>query len=194
VGIFGNDKGYQADDPIDDNAVVADLNQQQTYIDDVMPPQNGFNNQSVQQNDNFMQQPIQPSPQDMMQQGYRTAGPPTSISPSMNNNNEVAATPIIHNDAPATTSVPVSTPVTSTDLSSIKQQALRQLTPLVNQLDQTPEERFRTAMMLLQATDDQSLVKDAYEAAQAITDDKAKAQALLDVVNEINYFTQNQSK
>ena len=43
---------------------------------------------------------------------------------------------------------------------------------------------------MIQAADDQSLIKTAYEAAQQITDEKSKAQALLDIVNEINYFTQ----
>ena len=45
-------------------------------------------------------------------------------------------------------------------------------------------------MMMIQASDNQDLVKDAFEAAQKISDEKEKAQALLDVVNEINYFTQ----
>jgi hypothetical protein len=75
------------------------------------------------------------------------------------------------------------------DLISLKQQALAELEPLVDQLDQTPEERYRTKIMLLQSTDDQTLIKDAYAAAQQITDEKARAQALLDIVNEINYFT-----
>lgn len=79
------------------------------------------------------------------------------------------------------------------DLLDIKQNALRQLTPLVGHLDQTPEEKFRTTMMMIQASDNKDLVKDAYDAAQSITDDKARAQALLDIVNEINYFTQQQS-
>lgn len=78
----------------------------------------------------------------------------------------------------------------SDDLLALKQQAIAQLSPLISQLDQTPEERFRTTMMLIQSTDNQSLIKDAYEAAQAITDEKVRAQALLDIVNEINYFTQ----
>lgn len=89
----------------------------------------------------------------------------------------------------------VDPPVNSdnTDLAKIKQDALQQLTPLVGHLDQSPEEKFRTTMMMIQATDDQSLIPDAYQAAQSITDEKAKAQALLDVVNEINYFTQHKS-
>lgn len=75
------------------------------------------------------------------------------------------------------------------DLLQIKQSALRSLSPLVGQLDQTPEEKFKTTMMMLQASDNPQLVKDAYAAANKITDEKARAQALLDVVNEINYFT-----
>lgn len=76
------------------------------------------------------------------------------------------------------------------DLIGIKQSALKELSPLVGHLDQTPEEKFRTTMMMIQASDDQTLIKDAYDAAQKITDEKTKAQALLDIVNEINYFTQ----
>ena len=79
----------------------------------------------------------------------------------------------------------------SDDLMSLKQQALQHLSPLVSHLDQTPEEKFRTTMMMIQASDDQSLLKTAFEAAQAISDDKARAQALLDIINEINYFTQH---
>lgn len=76
------------------------------------------------------------------------------------------------------------------DLIGIKQEALQALSPLVGHLDQSPEEKFRTTMMMIQASDDQSLVKSAYEAAKQITDDKVRAQALLDIINEINYFTQ----
>lgn len=76
------------------------------------------------------------------------------------------------------------------DLLDIKQDALKALTPLVDHLEQTPEERFRTTMMMIQAADNQSLIKMAYESAQHISNDKERAQALLDIVNEINYFTQ----
>ena len=75
------------------------------------------------------------------------------------------------------------------DLLNIKQQALQQLTPLVGHLDQSPEEKFRTTMMMIQASDNDNLIREAYSAAQNITDEKARAQALLDIVNEINYFT-----
>jgi len=74
-------------------------------------------------------------------------------------------------------------------LLDIKRSALNDLSPLVEHLDQSPEEQFRTTMMLIQATDNQDLIKEAYAAAQKISDEKVRAQALLDVINEINYFT-----
>lgn len=96
--------------------------------------------------------------------------------------------------APQTEPTPTLTPRGvqdgSDDLLELKTQALNQLSPLIQHLDQTPEERFRTTMMLIQSTDNKSLLKNAYNAANEITDDKIRAQALLDVVNEINYFTQ----
>ena len=85
--------------------------------------------------------------------------------------------------------VPAASNDSSDDLLQMKEQALHSLAPLVGQLDQTPEEKFKTTMMMLQASDNPQLVKEAYAAANAITDEKARAQALLDVVNEINYFT-----
>jgi len=87
-------------------------------------------------------------------------------------------------------SSPVAAPAVPEELLNLKQEALQQLSPLVSHLDQTPEERFRTTMMMIQATDDQTKLREAYDAAKQITDDKVRAQALLDVVNEINYFTQ----
>lgn len=93
----------------------------------------------------------------------------------------------------ATAPVSLGEPAVDDLLLEIKQQALQQLSPLVGHLEQSPEEKFRTTMMMIQASDDQSLIKAAYEAAQEITDEKTRAQALLDVVNEINYFTQQQN-
>ncbi len=78
----------------------------------------------------------------------------------------------------------------SGDLLGLKQSALHELSPLLGHLEQTPEEKFRTTMMMIQASDDHTMLQAAYEAAKSIHDEKARAQALLDVVNEINYFTQ----
>lgn len=101
-----------------------------------------------------------------------------------------AAVPVDQPAATPAATAPVTNDNFNPDLLSIKQNALQELTPLVGHLDQDPEEKFRTTMMMIQASDDQSLVKEAFETAKKITDDKARAQALLDVINEINYFTQ----
>lgn len=107
---------------------------------------------------------------------------------------------VIQDTAPETVDAPKSKPTTSAkqssgpanaanDLLDIKQKVLQELSPLVTHLDQSPEEKFRTIMMMIQASDDQELLVGAHEAASHIEDDKARAQALLDIVNEINYFT-----
>ncbi len=104
-----------------------------------------------------------------------------------------APAPVIAaDDAPVNpTTAPLPQSINSDDLLNMKQQALQHLTPLVNHLDQSPEEKFRTVMMMIQAADDHTKLNEAFEAAKNIPEDKARAQALLDVINEINYFTQN---
>lgn len=123
----------------------------------------------------------------------------TASEPSV----DESAAPEPATTAPAPTDASMSTGTDDTpvalagvpdDLINIKQEALQELSPLVEHLDQTPEERFRTTMMMIQATDDSTKIKDAYDAAQQIEDKKVRAQALLDVVNEINYFTQQQKQ
>ncbi|MBI2009360.1 hypothetical protein HYS84_03025 [Candidatus Saccharibacteria bacterium] len=77
-------------------------------------------------------------------------------------------------------------------LAQVRQQAINSLQPLVGHLDQVPEDKFKTLMMLIQTSDNSKLLNDAYEAANKIPDEKTRAQALLDVVNEINYFNHQQ--
>ncbi len=103
------------------------------------------------------------------------------------------ATPVEETPAPEKSADTPAAPVADDALLDIKKEALSDLAPLVDHLDQTPEEHFRTIMMLIQATDDSSYVKAAYESAKKISDDDERAQALLDIVNEINYFTQASS-
>lgn len=75
-------------------------------------------------------------------------------------------------------------------LAGLKQQALQHLEPLADHVDGTPEEMFKTTMMMIQANDNHTLLEKALEAAKNIEDDKVRAKAMLDVINEINYFSQ----
>ncbi len=86
---------------------------------------------------------------------------------------------------------PVATPVgsASPELESIKRSALEELRPLVDKLDLPADERFDTLLLLIRSTDDRTLVGAAHDAAQQITDDTKRAQALLDVIKEIDYFS-----
>ena len=134
-------------------------------------------------------------------QSWQHPGEPIASAPALAPEVSISAPPVATSAKPPEPSDDVPMPNTKHDdeivdmsaheLIDIKQKALGQLNPLMDHLDQTPEEKFRTTMMMIQASDDQTLVKTAYEAAQKITDEKTRAQALLDIVNEINYFTQH---
>lgn len=91
-------------------------------------------------------------------------------------------------DSEPTETEDVSSTNPTSELDQIKQDALAQLSPIVDELDQPAEEKYRTLMMMIQASDDQSLIKSAYDAANRIDDKKVRAEALLAIVNEINYF------
>lgn len=152
------------------------------------------NQQPTQDNDAVqaaMPEPLADGSLDVSAQQF---GAPSG-APSMSGSNLASASNPMSVDSPSDSpSVAASSmPTDGGDLLNLKQQALQHLSPLVSHLDQTPEEKFRTTMMMIQASDDQTLIKTAFEAAQKITDDKARAQALLDVINEINYFTQHQN-
>jgi hypothetical protein len=83
--------------------------------------------------------------------------------------------------------------VDSPELDSVKKSALEQLRPLIEKLDLEPADKFDKYLMMLRASDDPALIKPAFDAAQGITGEKQKAQALLDIINEINYITANQT-
>jgi len=97
----------------------------------------------------------------------------------------VVTTPVIEPLAPVT---PV-TPAASPELDAIKKTALEELRPLVDKLDLPADEKFDTLLLLIRSTDDKSLVAAAHDAAKAIEDETKRAQALLDVIKEIDYFS-----
>lgn len=127
----------------------------------------------------------------------QTNNDPNSVFPATTSNDPFGTAPIINDPSAVAspqsyqTSKPAHAQQTGDDLIGIKQQALEELSPLVKHLNQTPEEKYKTTMMMIQATDNHSLIPEAYASAKLIKDDKARAQALLDIINEINYFTQN---
>lgn len=97
--------------------------------------------------------------------------------------------------APVMPTPSVITPPSSSsdDLEDIKKDALIELRPLVDKLDISPEEKFDTYLLLIRSTDDKALIAPAHAAAQAITDEARRAQALLDIIKEIDYLSNSQN-
>lgn len=74
-------------------------------------------------------------------------------------------------------------------LDGIKLDALKELRPLMDKVELPAEEKFDTYLMLIRSTDDQSLVAPLHAAAQSIADEKRKAEALLEIIKEIDYLS-----
>lgn len=99
--------------------------------------------------------------------------------------------PEVSTHAPDMPALTMPTPLTANpdpELEGIKKDALEELRPLVTKLDLPPEEKFDTMLLIIRSTDDKSLLKPAHEAAKAIEDEQKRAEALLDIVKEIDYF------
>jgi hypothetical protein len=94
--------------------------------------------------------------------------------------------------APAPISSPVAIPVAG-ELDGVKQAAITELRPLVDKLTLPPEEKFDTYLLLIRSTDDKSLIGPAHEAAKMISDETRRAQALLDVIKEIDFLSGSQA-
>jgi len=90
-------------------------------------------------------------------------------------------------EQPVEQTVPV-TSFAALDLDGIKSHALEDLRPLVDKLTVTNEEKFDIYLLLLRSSDDDTLIEPAYNAARAIEDETKRANALLDVIKEIDYF------
>ena len=132
---------------------------------------------------------MQDNNQNDQSQGIAGLGSPPKIDePAIQNSHQDQSfKPSALNLNPVT---PTASALNSSSLKEIKKNALHELRPLVDQLELTPEEKFKTLIMIIQASDDPSLITKAYEASKQIDDKKEKAQALLDIVNEVNYFSQ----
>ena len=110
-----------------------------------------------------------------------------------------APAPAPFTPAPEAPIVPDETPVVpafdsfaaspSDNLEGVKKDAIQELRPLIDHIDLPPEEKFDTYLLLIRSTDDATLIPPAYTAAQGISDEKRKAEALLDIIKEIDYLS-----
>ena len=94
---------------------------------------------------------------------------------------------------PAAPQPALTIPDASGELDGVKSQAINELRPLVDRLTLPPEEKFDTYLLLIRSTDDKSLIAPAHEAARAIEDETRRAQALLDIIKEIDFLSGQQA-
>jgi hypothetical protein len=97
-----------------------------------------------------------------------------------------APAPVPEFTAPST---PMPTTSGSGELDDVKKDAINELRPLVDKLNISPEEKFDTYLLLIRSTDDRALVAPAHEAAKNIADEARRAQALLDIIKEIDFLS-----
>lgn len=164
-------------EPITDDAELAKV------LEDMQPGASGANDQatpapaSSSNTLNFEETPIPEQPAtDPVAPVDNTQLTPLEPAP---------ATPPPATPAPATTADPVVDPT----LEAIKKDALAELRPLVDKLDLPAEEKFDTLLLIIRSTDDKTLVQSAYDSAKLIADESKRAEALLDIVKEIDYFS-----
>lgn len=138
---------------------------------------------------------------DDLNQDAAPASTPAPVTPTEDSKDDMIGNPEAAPQAPSTPSfdpITPSAPVTplpaapTGDLESIKNDALSELRPLVDKLNVSPQEKFDTYLLLIRSTDDTALISPAFAAARGITDEAAKAQALLDIVKEIDYLSNPQ--
>lgn len=74
----------------------------------------------------------------------------------------------------------------NSDMHSIKEAALRDLAPLLGQMDLAPEQKFDLYKDMIDNLHDHSVVSNAYESARQITDEKGRGEALLYLIKTID--------
>jgi len=117
------------------------------------------------------------------------AAAPAPASPAVVDAQLPTATTLPSPSASPAPVAPATPTATLPGLEGIKSSALNSLRPLMGKVELPAEEKFDTYLMLIRSTDDASLIEPAHQAAQSIEDEKRKAEALLEIIKEIDYLS-----
>ncbi len=74
----------------------------------------------------------------------------------------------------------------TSDISKVKEAALKELFPIMDRVEVEPEKRFLLFQEMLTTMRDKAVIAPAYEAARQIRDDKIRADSLLYLINSID--------
>lgn len=121
------------------------------------------------------------------------AGAPVMPAPSLDEK-KPDAEPVVTTPAPMSTIDNTASSEKLNDksadsLESVKKGAITDLRPIMDKLSVEPDEMFDLYLLLIRSTDDHTLIEPAYAAAKKITDESRRAQALLDIIKEIDYLS-----
>ncbi len=115
------------------------------------------------------------------------------VSRDADNNLSFEETPVSSMPVPTTVveapTKKISVATDGDNLDDIKKTALSELRPLVDKLNLSAEDKFDIYLLMLRSTDDKTLIAPAHATAQDIADESKRAQALLDIIKEIDYLS-----
>lgn len=83
------------------------------------------------------------------------------------------------NDTPA--------PGEGTKIQQVKQRALQELVPVIDSLNSEPERKYEILMTAARSASSEELLEKALEVATKIEEPNAKAEALVDILNEASF-------
>lgn len=135
--------------------------------------------------------------------GAKIVQPPAAPRPTPNNFIQPSQSPAPASDnavnikgqmpsidaSPTDTQQSAPAQLTMDSLINLKRETISELRPLIDKLNIDPADKFDALLLILRTTDDGSLLTDAHNTAMQIADDSRRAQALLDVIKEIDYFS-----
>lgn len=70
-----------------------------------------------------------------------------------------------------------------TDIATVRTDIMRDLFPLMDKVEMTPERKWEIYRQMIDETHDNSMIGAAYDAVKGIGDDKERAEALLYLIN-----------
>lgn len=155
----------------------------------IVPPNSPLASATMQSSpaqDNSSNTPTDAQPASQLSSAYSAYAPQPASTDST-----ASSAPVPASDSSSVSTAPSAQ--ASGPLEDIKKEALDQLRPLVGKLGVEPQEKFDTYLLLIRSTDDKELIAPAYDAAKAIPDEAKKAEALLDIIKEIDYLSHPKS-
>lgn len=132
--------------------------------------------------------PAEPSAEQILADSLTNSAPAETAIPDIPTTPEVPAEEPV--EAPEIPSAPEAsveaTPEVPSDLASIRENVVRDLLPILDKTDSTPEEKFDIYKDALKTMHDAKTVEGAYKTATQITDETKKAEALIGLMKAID--------